>query len=1050
MAEQTEASGPRRLRAWLLGQVRLELDGHVISEATWSRRAARSLLLLLLISPGRALPRERVQDLLWPELPPEAATNALAKALHALRHALEPALRDGRNSRYVRSDLGEIALRPEAPIWTDVTEFTAALAAADRQTEPEARRQALRQALTLYHGDLLASELYADWPVAPRAGLRQRWLDSTLALAQLDLAAGEPLAAVTPLDNLLASEPLLEEAHHLLIRAHIAAEQPAEALRHYARYQAVLAQELAAEPSAEMAALIAPLLAAPAAQPAPLPVPRIDRVPVPPTPLIGRERELDELQEMIQAGETRLVTLTGSPGIGKTRLALEVARLCQEQMAHGAVFVELAPIRDAARVLPALAHAVDVREEADQSLNETLCRQLRDRQMLLVLDNFEHVAAAGPEIAQLLEACPDIIIVVTSRAALGLRQETLFEVPPLSVPPVKPPSLSRLLRYAAVTLLMTQIQAVAPGFDVTEENADAVAATCVKLEGVPLAIELAAARARHLSPATLLARLNRRLDFLTGGPRDLPERQQTLRAALAWSYELLTPAEQALFCLISVFAGSGDRDAVAGICERLDWPELAGFDPDAGLASLTEKHLVGEELSEAGARITMLETLREFGQEQLRVRQRERAVRQAHADWFTAVASQAAPHLRGPEQARWFDRLEIDLANLQMALDWLMAQRQVAAAVEMVVALARFWDYRGYLHEGIQRVDQVLALAEDAAVPPELRGEALNSAAFLREHIGDYERAIALREKALALARAVGDRQREVHQLDNLGNIAQDRGEYERAIAHHNEALTIAREIDDQWGTAAALGNLGAVALYQGQNERAARYYEESLGLMRTLGDTYSVAIALNNLGVIYVWLGDFARGVEMHTESLALRRQIGDRTGMASSLINLAEVRELQGGWRDAEDDYAEALDVFREMGDRRSCALALRSLSRVAMVRGDATRAADLAHRGIEAAQQVGDKATRADLLEVLAQVAMAEGRPDEAAQRLGAADRLRADIKAGRDGVHEKQVNLWQPAVENALGADAFREAWETGQAAAEATLAAAMLDEDGASS
>ncbi|MDP9371880.1 MAG: protein kinase, partial [Chloroflexota bacterium] len=479
-------------------------------------------------------------------------------------------------------------------------------------------------------------------------------------------------------------------------------------MRQYARCVAAVREELDVEPDAETVALAAEIRSAGPNPSVPLvsaaPARRFDNLPAPPTPLIGRGRELESLQDLLLDPDVRLVTVTGPGGIGKTRLALEAARQAAEEFAGGVCFVPLAAIRDPQFVMPTVARMLEVDEVAGRPMVEVLGHALRERDLLLVLDNLEQVIEAAGDLGSLLAACPRLAILATSREPLHLRAEHVVATPPLAVPPLgQRGSLAHLGaqaagRYEAVTLFAERARAVRPDFALTDANASVVAALCARLDGLPLAIELAAARSRHLAPAALLARWERRLPLLAGGPRDLPERQRTLRDAIAWSHDLLTPAEQALFRRLAVFAGGFTLEAAEAVCLPPDDERTAIAD---GVWALADKSLLRREDAPDGeAHFGMLETIREFGLEHLAASGEETAVRQAHAAYVLALVERAEPALTGPEQGIWFDRLEIEHDNLRAALAWTLDRRAADVALRLGAAPWRFWSARGYLAEG--------------------------------------------------------------------------------------------------------------------------------------------------------------------------------------------------------------------------------------------------------------------------------------------------------------------------------------------------------------
>jgi predicted ATPase/class 3 adenylate cyclase len=613
---------------------------------------------------------------------------------------------------------------------------------------------------------------------------------------------------------------------------------------------------------------------------------RPNNLPAQATPFIGRDSELRSVKEKLSSPNMRLLTLSGVGGTGKTRLALHAAADMVDEFEHGVFFVPLAALGDPGLVLQAIAQAFGVREAAGRPLNELLQEHLRDKQILLVLDNFEQVIAAAPLVSDLLTAAPRLKVLVTSREVLRLNGESNYPVPPLSVPdPKRMPPLERLTQYEAVALFIDRALAVAPDFTVTNENAPAVAEICHRLEGLPLAIELAAARVRVLPPQRMLVELSHRLTFVTGRARDLPTRQRTLRGAIDWSHDLLTGEEQKLFRRLAVFVGGCALEAIESICILADDTRVLDT-----IDSLVGKSLLRQAETHGEARFTMLETIREYARERLIADGEAEAVQKRHRDYFLALAEKAAPKLLGAEQGGWFERLDREHDNLRSALEWSLSEPGSEGGLRLCSALQRFWWTRGHLSEGREWCARALGVPKTEELMP-ARAKALTGSGLLAYWQGDYPAARAQHEECLAIWRQRGDRRGIGISLHNLGMVARSQGDYAAAHSMYEESLAITRELGNRWSLAASLMNLGNLAAEQGDYRGSRTRLEESLSIFQELGDRVSIATALENLGNGAYEQGELDSARALHVESLTMRRQLGDKLGIVISLERLAAV---------------------------------------------------------------------------------------------------------------------------------------------------------------
>jgi predicted ATPase/class 3 adenylate cyclase len=655
---------------------------------------------------------------------------------------------------------------------------------------------------------------------------------------------------------------------------------------------------------------------------------------------VGRQRELAEVRVLAQRDEVRLLTLTGPGGTGKTRLAIQVAAELVEAFPDGVVFVELATVNDPRVVVSTIAQGLGLRQAAGQSLLESLTQHVGDRRLLLVIDNFEQILGAAPLLVHLLAACRRLKVLVTSRAALHVSGEHSYPVPPMSLPGEKDTKgRYDVASSEAVRLFVERAQAVNPSFAVTDANAPVLVEICRRLDGLPLAIELAAARSRLLPPQALLARLECRLELLKDGARDLPARQQTLRATIDWSYELLEPGEQTLFARLAGFAGGCTLQAAEVACN----PD-GDLDVLTGIDALADKNLLQpREGPDGDPRLLLLETVREYGLERLAERGEADGAARRHADYYLGLAEQAELEVLGPRQGAWYDRLDADLDNFRAALTWSLTHHDIETAGRLAGALMAWWVSRGRASEGLRWLDA--ALEHRASVSQPVLAKALFAKAYLLLQAGArHGRANMLVEESLSLFRKLGDISWTVRAVTVLGWAAMRAGEFDRGLALREQAVELARDGAGDWDLALALGNLGLSLLRVDKHAGAQVALEESLALLRALGDDEGIALGLYGLGILALGAGDHKRAWSLLEEGLGLARKIGHLPGAANLLAGLGVVALDNNDFGLAATLFEESLALAQQLEDELLIAECLWGLAAVAAARGQPVRAVRL----------------------------------------------------------------------------------------------------------
>ena len=908
---------------YLLGAPRAEVAGHPI-RGFESRKAFA--LLGYLACHNTAIPRTELAALFWPDLSDERARSNLRGLLHNLTTVLPNALVVDRRT---------VSLVVAPACWTDVTEF--------ERHAAQNTLTSLAAAADLYRSAFLDG-LYLDdcpdvetWLTQQREHWHERAAHVLTGLTARAHERQEWAAALHSVDRLLTLDPWREAAHQDKMRLLALSGQRDTALAHYEICRRVLADELGIDPLPETTALyeqirdglLAPL--PPAQQPH-------RHVPLPPTPLLGRAAERAWVIRQLVQPVPRLITLVGTGGIGKTCLALDIVANLHDSFAE-IVFVDLTLVSDAGHVVPAIARSLAVRETDDQLLLDSVKTYLYDRHVLLLLDNFEHVIAAAPQIADLLAGCPMLKVLVTSREELHLRGEHVFPVPPLALPDAQT-HRDDLAGVAAVMLFVERATDHQPNFVLSAENASAVAAICRQLDGLPLAIELAAARIRLFPPAVLLQRLSNRLDLLTRGPQDLPMRQQTLQNTLDWSYNLLEPDEQALFAHLAVFVGGWTVTAADNVSAD---PTIPGNSVIDALQGLLDKHLIIEApRRDDEGRFTMLETMREYARARLAQRADAPLIRQRHATYFLALAEIAIPLTQERPDSAHLAQLDAEYGNQRTALQWMLEQHDSEGSLRLCNGLAPLWDIHGHLSEGRAWLRATLALPSDEASTA--RADALETASRLAIEQGDWSEATELLTQALVLGRRLGDERRVAQFLRTHGWLALMQGAYADSTVLLDESLSLYRSAGDKPGISRVLGLQGQAAYEQLDFARATPLLTESITYSRAIGDAIDTAWSLNKLGLVLLHQGDLADADRLLEESLAIFRELTYTRGIAWVLGSLGWVRLAQAAYAQARELFTDSLRRYDQIGEKRNIAFILEYLACLASAQRQAERAARL----------------------------------------------------------------------------------------------------------
>ncbi len=1007
----------------------IEVRVHGIPLRRLHSRKGLWLLALLTLRQGKPVERDWLVGTLWPDSSQSQALAYLRQSLTELRHAL------GTEAVRLQSPTRQTLALDLAGAEVDVLTFDVGI----QQAEPFA----LQRAVEVYKGPFL-EDCNEEWALLERTNREQSYLSALQALAGDALAQGDLDTAIQRSRRIIGVDPLQEGAQRTLIQALASAGDYGAATQVYRDLRLFLHRELNAEPDPQTTALYNKLRARTrqkalavrevATSPSP---PR--RLPRPLTDLLGRDGEVIEIAARLR--QRRLVTLTGIGGVGKTRLAIAVAEVLVEEYTDGAWFVDLAGVSDANLVVQSVATVLGVHEEPGVSLQEALVSFLRPRLLVLVLDNCEHLLPTCASLAEdLLHSGSGVRVLATSRQALGITGEVDWQVPPLPFPELVhlPTEATRLLaevsECASAQLFVERAESVQKTFALTAHNALAIAQICQRLDGIPLALELAAGNVKVLPVEQIARRLDDVFQLLIRGSRTALPRQQTLRATMDWSYALLNDTEKALLCGLSVFAGGWTLQAAEEVCSgasRTAEESVSSREVLQVLTHLTDKSLVVSEERAGEARYRLLETVRQYARERLGKSGATDAWRIAHRDYFLRLAEDAQEKLGGPEQKMWVQHLETEHDNLRAALDFcLTTSKGVEVGLQLAAALQQFWWTHGHLSEGRYCLETALN-RPDAQEPTPTRARALSGAGSLALMQGDYVGARGWYEKSLALGQALEDKQGVARVLGNLGMVADRQGDYAAARSYFEASLTMKREFGDKRGIANTLLGLGNVAMEQSDYVTARLLSEESLALGQELEDKRCIARSLTNLGNIAHLQGDYTVAHPLYEASLAIQRDLGDQRGVARSLNNLGNVATAEGNFAAARSLFEESLELQRELGDREGIAYSLCNLGSLLGKQGEYSAAHACLRECLTTCQDLGEKWAVAYALEGCAEMAYRQQQTERSIQVYAAAHALRVTHGSPLPPNECQEYDRHVAALREAVGENRFREAWAKGQ-------------------
>jgi predicted ATPase/DNA-binding SARP family transcriptional activator len=956
--------GDDLLHVRLFGAFAVRVGDAAVPERAWRLRKAKSLLKLLALSPERRIHRERAAELLWSERPADVAANNFHQALYVARRALEGAGADPTAVLPLRDDL--LMLAPGATVDVDVDAFEAAAARARATGAPADYRAALE----LHGGELLPEDPYEPWAVARRDAVAETHLGLLVEYAQLLGSTGDLDAAIETLQQAVVADPLHEGAQRALMRGFVRAGRRQQALAQYQRLRDGLRRELEADPDPQTAALYRTILRGdeplgadgvePGRSPRRAPAQRSDRhnLPVALSTFVGRGRELRDVGRLLD--RSRLLTLTGAGGAGKTRIALEAARGRIASTPDGVWLVELAGLADPALLPAAIAAALGLTLPPGEAPIDALAAHLAERDALLILDNCEHLIEACATIAQrLLGACPQLRILATSREALRVPGEVTLRVPSLALPPRgRAAAVDELRACEAVRLFCERAADVAPGFELDDANAAAVAEICLRLDGMPLALELAAARVAALSPAQIAERLGDALAVLTAGNRSALDRQQTMRATLAWSHDLLTDDERVLFRRLSTFAGGFGLDAAEAITAGGEVAEPAVADL---LGRLVDKSLVVADSGPEGYRYRLLEPVRQYAREHMAAAGEADGLAERHHAFYLQLARHSDPERPGRRPADALRLLETDRDNLRAALRWALGH-DPPGALQLAVHLWPMWMAAGRFQEGDRWLVAALAAAPESTA---LRAEALRAGCGLDMRLGRNALLPSIGAERVAIFRMLGDRVAEAHAIDELGVYEYMVGRHDRAQELFEQSRALGGALGDATVEAAVRHSQGILAHCRGDAATARAELAESLSLLRELPATGEPFFRVHTVGLFVAAEPAGARQRMYFEETVQFFRRVDAGLAVGYVLAALGDVDRAEGSVEAARERLGESLAHFREARDPMGTAFVLNRLGVLAGASGDGELGREWLEEGLALRRELGDRRGEAMML-------------------------------------------------------------------------------------